>query len=178
MAFTQGVRLCRSILAAAAILALPFVATLTFAVPLNPAMAGKADVLDATLEALGNGQYRVTATIRHDDEGWEHYVNRFDVVAPDGQVIQQRVLFHPHVDEQPFTRSLEVLLIPEGVDRIIIRAHDSRHGLGGWQAVLEVPPQPDELPLGEEPATDQAPDQAANPNAPPTAEPANQPTAQ
>ena len=104
-----------------------------------PALAGEAHVVDATIEIAGPNLYDITATIRHDDEGWEHYANRFDVVAPNGQVLQQRVLFHPHVEEQPFTRGLNRVMIPEDVDRVIIRAHDSVHGLGGWQMTLEVP---------------------------------------
>ena len=104
-----------------------------------PALAGEAHVVDATLEPVGGNHYNITATIRHDDEGWEHYANRFDVVAPNGQVLQQRVLFHPHVDEQPFTRGLQRVMIPPDVDRVIIRAHDSVHGLGGWQMTIEVP---------------------------------------
>lgn len=103
------------------------------------ALAGEAHVVDATITPAGPNLFTITATIRHDDEGWEHFANRFDVVAPNGQVLQQRMLFHPHIDEQPFTRSLERVMIPADVDRVIIRAHDSVHGLGGWQMTLEVP---------------------------------------
>ena len=66
-----------------------------------------------------------------DDAGWEHYADRWDVVSPDGEVLASRVLLHPHENEQPFTRSLGGVAVPEGVTRVIIRAHDNVHGLGG-----------------------------------------------
>ena len=40
-----------------------------------------------------------------DVTGWEHYANKWDVVGPDDTILGTRVLLHPHVNEQPFTRS-------------------------------------------------------------------------
>ena len=80
-----------------------------------------------------------TVTVRHADTGWEHYADRWDVVAPDGTVLGSRTLFHPHVNEQPFTRSLDNVRIPADVTRVVIRAHDKEHGLGGEEFVLELP---------------------------------------
>ena len=38
------------------------------------------------------------------------------------------VLHHPHVDEQPFTRSLGGVSVPEGMTSVWIEARDSVHG--------------------------------------------------
>jgi hypothetical protein len=103
------------------------------------ALAGEADILSAEIAATGDGRYRVSATVRHADTGWDHYADRFDVVAPDGTVLGSRVLHHPHVDEQPFTRSLRDLTIPAGIDRVTVRAHDSVHALGGASVAVTVP---------------------------------------
>jgi hypothetical protein len=46
-------------------------------------------------------------------------------------VLGSRTLYHPHVDEQPFTRSLDNVAIPTDVTTVVIRAHDTVHGLGG-----------------------------------------------
>lgn len=100
------------------------------------AHAGEADVLAATASQDIRGTWTVSATIEHADEGWDHYADRFDVLAPDGTVLGSRTLFHPHVDEQPFTRSLSSLSIPDDVDVITVRAHDSVHELGG--ATIEI----------------------------------------
>jgi hypothetical protein len=42
-----------------------------------------------------------------------------------------RTLHHPHVEEQPFTRSLSGVRVPAGVDQVSVRARDSVHGYGG-----------------------------------------------
>ena len=102
-----------------------------------PALAGAADVLDATAERVG-GQWRIIATVRHADTGWDHYANGFEILAPDGTVLGTRVLHHPHVEEQPFTRS-HTLAIPPGISEVTVRALDSVHGGGG--ASVTVPLQ-------------------------------------
>jgi len=104
-------------------------ALLAIMMPL-PVLAGEADVLDATAERVGGDQWRISATVQHADTGWDHYANGFEIVAPDGTVLGTRVLYHPHVEEQPFTRS-HTLAIPAGIAEITIRALDSVHGGGG-----------------------------------------------
>lgn len=82
-------------------------------------------------------------TVEHPDTGWEDYADGWDVVLPDGTVVKPdpedpftRLLLHPHVDEQPFTRSQRGIVIPEGVDTVRVRAHDLVDGWGG--KVVEV----------------------------------------
>ncbi len=105
------------------------------------ALAGQADVLKVEVEPVAGGRTRFDVTVHHDDEGWKHYANRWEVVAPDGTVLATRVLRHPHVDEQPFTRSLAGVVIPADVRRVTLRAHDLVHGLGGKEIVVELPPR-------------------------------------
>ena len=102
-----------------------------------PALAGGADVLDARAEPVAGG-YRVSATIRHADEGWDHYADAFEVLAPDGRLLATRTLHHPHVDEQPFTRSVNVV-VPNGVRSLTVRARDSVHGFGGAEVKIALP---------------------------------------
>jgi len=102
-------------------------------------LAGEANVLAVDLIETGERVYTFNVTVQHADEGWDHYADRWDVVAPDGQVLASRVLLHPHVDEQPFTRSLGGIDIPEGVTTVEVRAHDSVHGLGGATLTVELP---------------------------------------
>jgi hypothetical protein len=102
------------------------------------ATAGGADVIDATAIRESTGRYTVSATILHKDEGWEHYVNRFEVLTPDGKLIGARYLGHPHVNEQPFTRSATSVNVPEGVKEIRIRAHDNVHGFSGKEFTLKL----------------------------------------
>lgn len=104
-----------------------------------PGIAGEADVVGVKIIKEGTGTYRFDVSVRHGDEGWKHYADGWDVVAPDGTVLGTRELAHPHESEQPFTRSLAGVNIPEGVNQVMLRAHDSVHGNGGAEMSVEVP---------------------------------------
>lgn len=119
--------------------AVPAAVALGAALMLGPgsAGAGLADVVAVDVQCEGR-VCRFDVTVRHADTGWDHYANRFEVVAPDGTVIATRVLRHPHVKEQPFTRSLPGVRIPPGVDRVVVRAGDSVHGTGGAEIEVRI----------------------------------------
>ena len=101
--------------------------------------AGEADVIKVDAARIGLNLYQFDVTVRHDDEGWNHYVDKWEVLAPDDRVLGTRILHHPHVREQPFTRSLSGVEIPEGIERVGIRAHDSVHEYGGKELTVELP---------------------------------------
>ena len=61
------------------------------------------------------------------------------LVAPDDTVLGTRTLYHPHVDEQPFTRSLSDVQIPASITAVTVRAHDSVHEYGGETVKVAVP---------------------------------------
>lgn len=83
--------------------------------------------------------WQVEATVRHADEGWDHYANAFEVLDPNGKILGVRELLHPHVTEQPFTRSLGRVSIPPGTDFIVVRARDSVHEYGGKEFRIDLP---------------------------------------
>jgi hypothetical protein len=104
-----------------------------------PSAAGEADVVDAEASRSGDA-WRFEVTVRHDDEGWDHYADRWDIVDPaTDKVLATRTLAHPHENEQPFTRSLGGVELPEGQKTVLIRARDSEHGYGGIEVELELP---------------------------------------
>lgn len=92
--------------------------------------AGEADVLDVKVRYNGNDSFQIITTVKHGDTGWDHYANAWEILDENEQVIGKRVLHHPHVKEQPFTRS-HTLSIPSHVKKITVRAIDSTHGIGG-----------------------------------------------
>lgn len=67
-------------------------------------------------------------TLEHQDTGWKHYANKWEIYTPDGKLLAKRTLYHPHVNEQPFTRSLSGVKIPKGLDKVIVKGHDLVHG--------------------------------------------------
>lgn len=101
-----------------------------------PAHGGEADVVGVTYEQANDGSYSFHVTVRHGDTGWEHYADKWQVVGPGGTVLGERVLLHPHVDEQPFTRSQSGIVIPGDVNEVVVRAHDGVHGWGGMEVTV------------------------------------------
>lgn len=93
----------------------------------STAVAGQASIIDVSV-TNNNGSFRFDVTLEHADSGWDHYADGWEVVSPAGDVLGKRVLAHPHVNEQPFTRSLSGVQIPQNVKTVSIRAHDSVHG--------------------------------------------------
>ncbi len=101
--------------------------------------AGEADVVKVDAEKTGKNTYYFNVTVSHTDTGWDHYANKWDVLAMDGTVLGTRTLFHPHVDEQPFTRSLPSVVIPARVKTVTVRAHDLVHKYGGKVISVDLP---------------------------------------
>ena len=105
---------------------------------------GNADVEYVRAVERADGSWTFSVTVRHPDTGWSDYADGWDVVLPDSTVLLPRgdaaftrVLFHPHVDEQPFTRSQSGIRIPETVRRVTVRAHDSVDGFGGAEVDID-----------------------------------------
>ena len=114
----------------------------------GPLQAGEADAVAVKVRCRG-AVCSFAVTVRHDDSGWKHYADRWEVLDMDGNELATRVLRHPHVDEQPFTRKLDRVKIPEGVTRVRIRAHDLVHGYGGEEVEADIPQKGKAKPTAE-----------------------------
>ncbi len=89
--------------------------------------AGDVEIVKVAMKAGNSGQWRADVTLLHADTGWEHYADAWRVMTEEGKLLGTRVLYHPHVNEQPFTRSLTVA-IPADITVVNIEAHDKVHG--------------------------------------------------
>ena len=99
--------------------------------------AGDVSILEVSVECPGSCTF--TVTLEHADQGWNHYANQWDVVTLEDKVLKSRVLHHPHDNEQPFTRSLSGVLIPQGISKVKIRARDSKHGYSSEEFIVDIP---------------------------------------
>ncbi len=93
----------------------------------------------ATFSPAGGERWRVSVTLKHPDSGWDHYADAWQVVDANGKVLGERVLAHPHENEQPFTRSLGGVKIPAGTESVWIRAKCSRDGWVGESVEYPLP---------------------------------------
>ena len=90
--------------------------------------AGQVEIVDVRSVQTSPENYRFDVTLRHADTGWDHYADGWEVMTVGGKPLAERILYHPHVNEQPFTRSLSGVRIPPGETEVIIRARDKVHG--------------------------------------------------
>lgn len=82
------------------------------------------------VEAVQSGpSWRFNVTVTHPDTGWDHYADGWRIEDSEGNDLGTRVLAHPHVNEQPFTRSLTGVRIPDNLETVYVRA---RCSVDGW----------------------------------------------
>ena len=94
-----------------------------------PAMADDATIEAATAKRSGD-TWTFSVTLSHGDTGWDDYADGWAVYAPDGTELGLRTLYHPHVDEQPFTRSLSGVAVPKDLSEVLIGARTNTDGWG------------------------------------------------
>lgn len=89
---------------------------------------------DATIDAVdaraSGDAWTFSVTLSHGDTGWDDYADGWRVVAEDGTELGLRVLHHPHVNEQPFTRSLSGVEIPAYMTTVYVEARTNTDSWG------------------------------------------------
>lgn len=93
----------------------------------SPVMADPIEITEVVAQKGTNG-WRFDVTILHPDTGWDHYVDGWVVRTEDGTELGARPLAHPHETEQPFTRSVSGVVIPEDIETVYIFANCSQDG--------------------------------------------------
>ncbi len=98
-----------------------------------------AQVIFVKATQSSDGSWRFDTTVRHDDQGWDDYADAWYVVHPDTEeILGERILLHPHDNEQPFTRSQSGIVLPEGLTQVIVRAKDNVEGFGGQEVIVDL----------------------------------------
>lgn len=91
-------------------------------------LADDPEIVNATASKSGMG-WKISVTLKHPDTGWDHFADGWEVRDMTGKVLGFRELAHPHGFNEPFTRSLSSVMIPDGVRKVQIRA---RCNTGEW----------------------------------------------
>ncbi|MDU8909993.1 hypothetical protein [Aestuariicoccus sp. MJ-SS9] len=112
---------------------------LALALATGPALADSPRIVGADAQQSGPS-WRVSVTLAHPDTGWDHYADGWRIEDVDGTVLGTRDLAHPHVMEQPFTRSLSGVSLPDGTRRVLIRARCNQDGWGESTVPLDIVP--------------------------------------
>lgn len=95
-------------------------------------------VIEGATARQSGADWTISVTLSHVDTGWDHYADGWRVLDKNGTVLGLRVLAHPHVNEQPFTRSLSNVKIPDKTTSVLIEARDNLTGWGKAQYQLSL----------------------------------------
>ena len=82
-------------------------------------MASDAKILDVKAELTSAQKFNFIVTVKHADTGWDHYADAWRIYTPDGYLIGERVLYHPH---------LLGIRIPNDLHEVVIKASCSKFG--------------------------------------------------
>jgi len=93
----------------------------------SPAFANDVEIIKVVLTKR-SGTWQADVTLKHADTGWKHYADGWRLVDSQGNEIGKRTLYHPHVNEQPFTRTLSGFHLANDIKVIFVEAHDLKHG--------------------------------------------------
>jgi len=91
------------------------------------------------LTERSDGFWTFDVSILHGDSGWNHYADLWIVVDTVTEtILGSRILAHPHVSEQPFTRSLSGVRIEEDRRFIEVRAKCNVHDYKGKRVIIDL----------------------------------------
>jgi hypothetical protein len=97
------------------------------------------DVLAGEATQTGDGTWTFNVTLSSPYDSPERYADAWRVLGPDADEYGVRILTHDHAAEQPFTRSVSGIAIPEEVETVTIQGRDQVSGWGGTTIDLILP---------------------------------------
>jgi hypothetical protein len=97
------------------------------------------DVVAVKVKAAGPGVFDFDVTVSSPYDTPSRYADGFRVSTTAGKVLGERPLVHDHQNEQPFTRDLYSVRVPEGIAKVIVQARDQKYGYGGKLVEVMLP---------------------------------------
>ena len=99
-----------------------------------------AQVKNVHASQKSDGSWCFDTSVKHNDQNWEHYADGWEVLDLNGNQLAYRLLGHPHINEQPFTRGKcnININIPTTISKVVVRAKCNKHGFGGKPIVVNL----------------------------------------
>jgi len=97
------------------------------------------DVVSVKVEVAGSGVFNFDVTVSSPYDTPSRYADGFRVSTTEGKVLGERKLMHDHETEQPFTRDLYSVKIPDGIKKVVVQARDQKYGYGGKTVEVMLP---------------------------------------
>ena len=97
------------------------------------------NVVAVKVRASGPNLFDFDVTISSTYDTPQRYADGFRVYTPGNEVLGERKLLHDHQNEQPFTRDLYAVKIPQAVKTVLVQARDQKFGYGGKVVAVKLP---------------------------------------
>ena len=97
------------------------------------------DVIDVDVQVGSAGLLDFDVTLSSPYDTPQRYADAWRVRSTDGVVFGVRELAHDHANEQPFTRSLDSVEIPDDVTEVVVEGRDQVNGWGGETITSPLP---------------------------------------
>ncbi|MBX7107008.1 MAG: hypothetical protein K1X61_00020 [Chitinophagales bacterium] len=89
------------------------------------------DVIGVKVKVAAPGVFDFDVTVSSPYDTPSRYADGFRISTTEGKVLGERKLLHDHQTEQPFTRDLHSVKIPDGIVKVVVQARDQKYGYGG-----------------------------------------------
>jgi len=103
--------------------------------------SGPANVVGAAVTRNLDGSFDIRVTVRSADKGPEYYCDRIEFLDPDGKVVHTHRVSRPHLNEQPFSETLNGLKLPAELEQITVRARMRPDNAFGKDRIVKLPQQ-------------------------------------
>ena len=97
------------------------------------------DVVSVKVEVAQSGVFNFDVTVSSPYDTPSRYADGFRVSTIEGKLLGERKLMHDHQTEQPFTRDLYSVKIPEEIKKVVVQARDQKYGYGGKTVEVMLP---------------------------------------
>ncbi|QSB05615.1 hypothetical protein [Natronoglycomyces albus] len=94
-------------------------------------------VTDVYVERSG-GTYLFTVTVSSEYDSTDRWADAIRVRSASGEEYGVRELGRHHADEQPFTRQITDVEVPDDVTVVIVEGRDSKNGWGGQSVEVDL----------------------------------------
>ncbi len=98
------------------------------------------EVVAAAVRRANDNTISFDVTVNSPYDSPQRYADAWRIIGSDGTVYGIRELLHDHAGEQPFTRSLHGVEIPNRVESVTVEARDLANGWGGTTVDVKLPP--------------------------------------
>lgn len=103
----------------------------------SPLLAKEVEISKVELEPT-SATWTVHVTLRHDDEGYDHYVNGWRIVDAKKNVLASQEIYHPHNKKKSFTDNKSNITIPKDAKIIFLEAQAKPHGWGKQRVRIDM----------------------------------------